>query len=200
MTAALPARRGLRLPLARGSQGRQMRWITERLIAACAGLALGLPPAMAGDLQPPQAVPDFALKSLAGDNLRLSEFRGQIVLLGFWASWCGACREQLAALAQLQQRYAARPLQVLSVSLDRRRDKAQAAAAGLELPVLLDAQQEVVRRYDPQRLPLLVLIDPSGRRRAAFEGYRDGDAARYRAAIDGLLAEEAWLTAGTGDQ
>ncbi len=177
-----------------------MRWIAHRLIVAGACCLPLAGPGVAGDAAGPEAAADFALKSLAGKNFRLSEFRGEIVVLSFWASWCGRCREQLPILERLQAHYAGRPLRVLSVSLDRRADEARATAAGLDIPVLLDSDRELVRRYDPKRLPQTVLVDPAGRVRGVFEGYRDGDMANYQTAIDQLFAEEAWLVAGTGAQ
>ncbi len=71
------------------------------------------------------AAPDFALKSTAGRNIRLSEYRSEVVALAFWASWCGDCRDQLPALERLQQALAADGLQVLTVSFDDQTEQAR---------------------------------------------------------------------------
>jgi len=107
--------------------------------------------------------PDFALKDLAGRNQRLSEFRGDVVVLTFWASYCGPCREALqsagAAVAATGGASAA-----LGVSLDRDAARAASVAAslGLEFPSLLDADQAVGRLYDVQHLPMTLIIDSEG--------------------------------------
>lgn len=112
---------------------------------------------------------DFALKGVDGGNLRLSEFRGEPVLLTFWGSWCGPCRESLATL----QRFATDTgTPVVGVSLDGSRDRAAAVAGALRLtyPTLVDEHQQVARIYDVARLPLTLLIDRDGAVRATWAG------------------------------
>jgi len=107
--------------------------------------------------------PDFALKDLSGRNQRLSEFRGEAVVLTFWASYCGPCRSALqSAGAAVADRDA--PAVALGVSLDRDNDRAASVAGslGLSYPSLLDAGQSVGRLYDVQHLPLTLLIDRTG--------------------------------------
>jgi len=113
--------------------------------------------------------PDFALKDLAGRNQRLSEFRGEVVVLTFWASYCGPCRTALQSAATAVTAAAGAPV-VLGVSLDRdvARATSVAASLGLEFPSLLDAGQSVSRLYDVQHLPLTLLIDREGTVRQAW--------------------------------
>src|SRR5262245_58517180 len=63
--------------------------------------------------------PDFVLKSLSGKNLRLSEYRGEVVMLSFWATWCGDCRAQLEQLGVMRDRYQDAGIELLAVSLDQ---------------------------------------------------------------------------------
>ncbi len=135
------------------------------------------------------AAPDFALKSLTGSNLRLSEYRGQVVLLSFWASWCGSCREQLSQLSGLTARYGDAGLQVLTVSVDSKPEKTRDAAGNVSFPVLLDDAKRVARTYDPGKLPLTVLIDPHGTLRYIHKGFRPADIAAYAQEIEILLGE-----------
>ena len=115
--------------------------------------------------------PDFALRSVAGSNHRLSEHRGEVVALIFWASWCGECRHELERFEKLRATYAPAGLVVLSVSLDEEPGRAAdiARAAGIDYPVLLDEGKKVSRVYDADRLPLILLIDRNGVIRARYD-------------------------------
>jgi peroxiredoxin len=121
--------------------------------------------------------PDFALASTAGTNYRLSEYRGEVVALVFWASWCGDCRRELERFERLRRTYGSVGLTVLGVNLDK--DPGQAAAlagaAGIGYPVLLDQAQDVSRTYRADELPLIVLIDRHGAIRARHDALNDRD-------------------------
>jgi len=132
-------------------------------MAATIGVpAFAAPPAL------DSIAPDFALKGIDGRNLRLSEYRGEPVVLHFWASWCGPCRESVAALDALARRSGT---PVLGVNLDGA-DRAAAVAGSLHLttPTLVDAQQSVARTYDVAKLPLTLLLDAEGHVRASWSG------------------------------
>ena len=137
-------------------------------LALCAALAALALPVAAADAP---VAPDFALPSVAGGNHRLSEHRGEVVALLFWASWCGDCRHELARFEKLRRTYAPVGLVVLGISLDKKPDQAaaHAAAAGVGFPVLLDTGKDVSRAYDADRLPLILLIDRHGVVRARHD-------------------------------
>ena len=138
-----------------------------------------------------EPAPDFALKNAEGENLRLSEYRGEVVMLSFWASWCGRCREQLSRLTDLYTQHREDGLQVLSVSIDHDVDRARETMADLRLafPVLLDKGKKVARIYDPGKMPLLMIIDHGGTVRYLHEGYRSGDEESYQSELMVLLNE-----------
>lgn len=163
---------------------RSCRWRLVLAVLACVASAGAAARVVTGE-----PAPDFVLKSVAGANVRLSEFRGEVVLVTFWASWCGKCGEQLAALAGLRERYGS-GVRVLGVALDEQAERARRAVGPLPAEaVLVDAAKAVAREYDPRKLPLTVLLDPTGRVRYVHEGYTDGDGGDYARELDQLLAE-----------
>jgi peroxiredoxin len=133
--------------------------------------------------------PDFVLKSLAGKNLRLSEYRGEVVMLSFWATWCGDCRAQLTQLAAMRDRYHDAGVELLAVSLDQNARQASAVTAEASYPVLHDLGGEVGRLYDVTKMPVMVLIDRGGMVREVFEGFRRGNEQQYLEHVQALLRE-----------
>jgi peroxiredoxin len=133
--------------------------------------------------------PDFVLKSLAGKNLRLSEYRGDVVMLSFWATWCGDCRAQLEQLAAMRDRYQDAGVELLAVSLDQNAKQAGEVTAQVSYPVLHDAGGEVGRLYDVTKMPVMVLIDRGGVVREVFEGFRRGNEQEYLEHVQKLLRE-----------
>jgi len=142
---------------------------TALAVAALAGVFF-LP--LIASAAPPSGAtaPDFALKDLAGRNQRLSEFRGDVVVLAFWASWCGQCRGALQSVGEAVAVAEGAPV-ALGVSLDRDAKQAASVAAslGLRFPSLHDAGQTVGRLYDVQHLPLTLLIDREGVVRGSWQ-------------------------------
>jgi peroxiredoxin len=142
---------------------------TALAVAALAGVFF-LP--LIASAAPPSGAtaPDFALKDLAGRNQRLSEFRGDVVVLAFWASWCGQCRGALQSVSEAVAAADGAPV-ALGVSLDRDATRAASvvAALGLRFPSMLDGEQTVGRLYDVQHLPLTLLIDREGVVRGSWE-------------------------------
>ena len=138
---------------------------TDTRMRCCAALlGLGLltvSMAQAGETAP---APDFVLPAVDGKNYRLSEHRGEVVALVFWASWCGGCREQLVLLRNLEAVYRDWGLRVMAVSLDdeSRRVASIATALGLAYPVMIDQEKVVSRDWDLRRLPATFLLDRSG--------------------------------------
>jgi peroxiredoxin len=133
--------------------------------------------------------PDFVLKSVTGKNLRLSEYRGDVVMLSFWATWCGDCRAQLGELGEMRERYRDAGIELLAVSLDQNARQASETMAGASYPVLHDAGGEVGRLYDVTKMPVMVLIDRGGVVREVFEGFRRGNEEQYLEQVQALLRE-----------
>ena len=140
-----------------------------------------------------QAAPDFALRSWKGENVRLSEHLGEVVLINFWATWCGPCRQEMPLLDEIYSKYRRAGLVLFSVNLD---DVSNLAAARemattlrISYPVLFDARKEVSRAYQAGSMPLTVLIDREGVVRYVSEGYKAGYETRYTEKLRELLNE-----------
>ncbi|MDZ7652697.1 MAG: TlpA disulfide reductase family protein [Burkholderiaceae bacterium] len=140
---------------------------------------------------PSAGAPDFTLPSLGGPNLRLQEQRGRVVMVNFWATWCGPCRVEMPHLARLYEKYRGSGFVVLAVNIDEDPRKAAdlATKLGLRFPVLLDTEKKVSRMYDLSTMPSTVLIDRDGRVRHVHRGYRDGYEDTYEKQIRELLRE-----------
>jgi peroxiredoxin len=138
-----------------------------------------------------QAAPDFALKATSGTNFRLSEHRGEVVLLTFWGSRCGQCGAQMAALSRLVDTYRSVGLAALAVNVDDNQRAAAefAVAHPVSFPVLLDPDKGVARAYRVDNLPMLLLIDRAGNVRHVHRDYRSGDGEKFLERIRPLLDE-----------
>jgi peroxiredoxin len=138
-----------------------------------------------------QAAPDFALKATSGTNFRLSEHRGEVVLLTFWGSRCGQCGAQLAAVSRLVDTYRSAGLAAFAVNVDD--DQLAAAeyaiAHPVSFPVLLDPEKGVARAYRVDNLPMLLFIDRAGTIRHVHRDHRSGDAGDFLERIKPLLDE-----------
>ena len=138
-----------------------------------------------------QPAPDFALKSASGENMRLSEYRGDVVMINFWATWCGPCRQEMPLLDELYTRYQRVGFNLLGVNID---DDAAGAMRmiqelGVNFPVLFDSRKEVSKLYEVEAMPTTVLLDREGRVRHVHHGYKPGYEEKYLEEIRSLLRE-----------
>ena len=138
-----------------------------------------------------QAAPDFALKSSTGENLRLSEYRGDVVMVNFWATWCGPCRQEMPLLDELYSRYQRVGFNLLGVNIDddSRRAMQMVEELGVNFPVLFDARKEVSKLYEVDAMPVTVIIDRQGTVRYVHHGYKPGYEDKYLDQIRSLLRE-----------
>jgi len=135
--------------------------------------------------------PGFTLKNIDGSNLKLDEYRGQVVLLNFWASWCGPCRQEMPLLDKIHQRYEDAGFAVLAVNVEGKAAPARALASETKVsyPVLIDEDQLVSQLYDLQAMPSSVLIDRDGVVRYIHRGYQPGDEDKYLKLVKALIRE-----------
>jgi peroxiredoxin len=138
-----------------------------------------------------KAAPDFVLKGLDGRNLRMSEFRGQVVLVNFWARWAGDSRQEMPALDRINTTYNRAGLVVLGVSIDEDLNRARefAGAMRVSYPILFDTGSDIGRDYLLQRMPMTILVDRAGVVRYSNVGFKRGDERAYLDHIRELLRE-----------
>ena len=138
-----------------------------------------------------QTAPDFVLKSATGENLRLSEYRGDVVMINFWATWCGPCRQEMPLLDELYTRYQRVGFNLLGVNIDddSRRAMAMVNELGISFPVLFDEDKKVSKLYEVEAMPLTILLDREGTVRHVHHGYQPGYEQKYLNEIRSLLRE-----------
>jgi peroxiredoxin len=166
--------------------------------AVCGAIVLALAAAAgarAGDAASPVAAsvaaPDFELPGPDGAPVRLADFRGKVVFVNFFASWCGPCRQEMPILDRIHARYAPLGFSVLGVNVDK-----DAAAARRMLdevkvafPVALDTESATSATYGVDAMPSSVLVDRSGNIRHVHRGYQPGFEDAYVAQVKALVRE-----------
>lgn len=135
--------------------------------------------------------PNFTLKSLSGKNVKLSEFRGQVVMINFWASWCGPCRQEMPLLEKIYKKYKRLGFTLLGVNVeeDSRAAKNWLKDVTTSFPILLDNTNKVSKLYKVSAMPTTVLIDRNGNMRFLHKGYKPGYENDYKREVKKLIRE-----------
>ena len=164
-----------------------MRTGFVRSLMLCGAVGLGASPVFAGDLlaalkvgrvAPGTVAAPFDLKSLDGTSVQLAQLKGKVVVLNFWATWCGPCKEEMPAFERLRQQLDPERFALLTITTDLQRDGIKHFLANLNvrLPVLFDEDQDVSQAYLVRALPTTVFIDRQGMLLGRAVGPREGDA------------------------
>lgn len=168
--------------------------IPARALAAVAlALAVGAAPfpGRAGPLKAGDVLPDPGQFGLEG---RLPDWRGRIVLVDFWASWCGPCKQSFPAMNELHRKYGARGLVIIAVNVDEQPRNLEKflKQTPADFAVIRDAKQRLVSALGVQTMPTSFLIDGSGKVRHIHSGYAGEETKRqYIREIEALLASTA---------
>ena len=145
--------------------------------------------AASGDAAGP--APAFTLTGLSGQPAALSQYKGQVVMVNFWATWCGPCQQELPLLDQMYKKYKPAGFTLLGVNVDKDAPtvKALLARKPVSFPVLLDPANQVSKAYHVEEMPSSVIIDRKGEIRYIHRGYRPGDENEYQDRIRQLIRE-----------
>ena len=135
--------------------------------------------------------PTFALPSRGGDTVTLEKLKGQVVMINFWASWCGPCRTEMPLLDQMYKRYSSLGFTLLGVNVESDTKDAEKLLqqVPVSFPVLFDKENKVSKLYEVNAMPSTVFIDRKGNVRYLHRGYKNGDEGEYLNQIRALLKE-----------
>jgi len=160
-----------------------------RLLIACTMLAPSISWAQALTPWTGGATPALELAALDGSLHRLTDYRGRVVLVNFWASWCGPCRAEMPGIERLRRSLAQEPFTVLAVNVGEDSDAVRAFAdrVAMGFPLLLDRDSRTARSWGARVLPMTFVIGPQGRIRYRAVGERDWTDAQVRAALRALM-------------
>jgi thiol-disulfide isomerase/thioredoxin len=170
-----------------------MSWRAERLRRLWIAFALGaflLVPANAAVADSGEAAPPFSLQTLDGKTVTRDSLKGKVVLLDFWATWCGPCLMALPELKDLRQKNAGQPLVIVSVSVDEDKKTVQEFASkhGMDWTQTWDGQMKAVSAFRVDSFPSYVILDSEGRIAYRQKGWSPGrSAAALGAAVTRAL-------------
>ena len=161
------------------------------LLVACAAGALALAgPAGAGSgLRAP--APHFSLPLRGGATVALADLRGQVVMINFWASWCGPCRQEFPVLDAMYRKYKPMGFTLLAVNVESEREDAERFLSGMPVsfPIAWDADNRVSGAYGVSAMPTTLIVDRKGQVRWLHRAYKPGDENEYLDQVRAMLKE-----------
>jgi thiol-disulfide isomerase/thioredoxin len=135
--------------------------------------------------------PQFTLDARGGSKISLTQYKGQVVMLNFWASWCGPCRQEMPLLENIYKKYNKMGFTLIGVNVEPNSNEAEGflKQTPVSFPVIYDKDSTVSKAYDVQGMPSTVIIDRKGNIRVLHRGYKPGDENEYLDSIRSLVRE-----------
>jgi thiol-disulfide isomerase/thioredoxin len=137
--------------------------------------------------------PAFQLSGRNGKAIDLSQFKGQVVMINFWATWCGPCRQEMPLLEDIYKKYKPMGFTMLAVNVEPDSKAAEAwlgkLAKPVSFPVAFDTESKVSKMYKVAGMPSTVFVDRKGNIRVMHKGYKPGDENFYLTQIRSMLKE-----------
>ncbi|HEY6482469.1 MAG TPA: TlpA disulfide reductase family protein [Steroidobacteraceae bacterium] len=161
----------------------------KRIALMIATALLATLPAAAADVKGP--APQFTLTARGGSKLSLAQYKGQVVMLNFWASWCGPCRQEMPLLEDIYRKYSKLGFTLIGVNVEPDSNAANQwlKQTPVSFPVVYDTDSQVSKLYDVAGMPSTVIIDRKGNLRVLHRGYKPGDENGYLDSIRALVRE-----------
>lgn len=141
---------------------------------ACAALLLAASLSHAAPLEAGQPAPALSLPGLSGP-VNLADFKGKVVYVDFWASWCGPCKQSFPWMNDMQARYGAKGLQIVAVNVDAKREDADKFLASMpaSFTVAFDPKGDTPKRFQIEGMPSSVLVGADGKVLMAHKGFNE---------------------------
>jgi peroxiredoxin len=160
----------------------------NRIAGMAAALIVALPALAASSSSP---APQFALAARGGSEINLAQYKGQVVMINFWASWCGPCRQEMPLLESIYKKYNKLGFTLLGVNVEPDSKAADdwLKQTPVSFPILYDKESKVSKMYDVSGMPSTVIIDRKGNLRVLHHGYKPGDENEYLDSIRTLIRE-----------
>ena len=138
-----------------------------------------------------QKAPEITLPGMTGKTVKLSDFRGQVVMVNFWASWCQPCRTEMPLIEDIYNKYKKIGFTVLGVNVDEnpKAGKKMLKEIPVSFPVVFDSDNKMIEKYEVQAMPSTYMVDRKGNIRDIHRGYKKGDEKAYEEYIRKLLRE-----------
>ena len=140
-----------------------------------------------------QKAPDFKLAARGGSQINLSQYKGQVVMINFWATWCGPCRQEMPLLETIYKKYNKMGFVLLGVNVEPDSKAAEdwlAKQPPVTFPILFDTESKVTELYNVNSMPSTVIVDKQGNVRLLHRGYKAGDENEYLDQIRTLIKEK----------
>jgi peroxiredoxin len=157
-------------------------------VRTVAALAIALPALAVSSSSP---APDFSLEARGGKTVNLAQYKGQVVMINFWATWCGPCRQEMPLLESIYKKYNKMGFTLLGVNVEPDSKPAEdwLKATPVSFPVLFDKDSKVSKLYQVSGMPSTVIVDRKGNVRVIHRGYKPGDENEYLNSIRTLVRE-----------
>lgn len=168
-------------------QSTRRSFIGSTLAAAAACLA---PAALASGSAATPA-PDFELPLRSGGTVKLADLRGKVVMLNFWASWCGPCRQEFPILDEMYRKYQPMGFTLVGVNVESETKDAERflSSTPVSFPIAFDSENAVSGKYGVSAMPTTLLVDRKGNVRWLHRAYKPGDENEYMNQLRRLLRE-----------
>jgi len=142
-------------------------------------------------VDPPEEAEDFTLKTLKGGTVSLKDYRGRLIFLNFWATWCGPCRAEMPSMQRLWEEFKEEDFVILAINIQEESKLVSSFMneRGLSFPVLLDEKGKVARSYGIRGIPTTFFLNPEGEIIGKAVGARDWDSEESFQLIEELLFE-----------